>query len=190
MLRTLKYLCVAAVLSPSPWLLTDAGAQFQPRDSESKSAVKKSQKNQDLDPEGEPAEFFKVRGARYAVWRDRQGWHLRTSSDKKAHHYKGQVRVEGGLVEQLSSYRGEKIAPAAHWKLKPNKQEVAFDFKSNERFDGIRFRISPAASRVVFALELDSETDPYLVYIGRKNLFPEVLPMSLPAWPRQVKAGK
>jgi hypothetical protein len=190
MLRTLKYLCVAAALSPGPWLLTDAGAQFTPRDSEAKSAVRKSQKNQGLDPEGRPAAFDKVQGARYAVWRDHQGWHLRTSSDRRAHHYKGQIRVEGGSVEQVSSYRSEKIAPAARWKLKPNKQELAFNFKSNEPLDGIRFRVSPGASRVVFALELDSETEPYLVYIGQKNQFPEVLPMSLPAWPRQVKAGK
>jgi hypothetical protein len=121
------------------------------------------------------------------VWRDRDGWHLRTTSDKRPHQFKGQVRVEGGQFEKVSSYRGEKIAPAAHWKLQKNKQELTFDFRSGERLDGIRFRVSPNALQVMFTLQIDGSDQPGVVYIGRRNQFPEVLPMVLPARPRQAK---
>jgi len=190
MLRTLKYLGVAAAMSLGQWLLTGAGAQYREPDAESKAATRKGLKNQNLDPEGEPAAFLKSTSPRFAAWRDRDGWHLRTTAGRGTHHFKGRIRVEGGSIAQVSSFRGERIAPAAHWKLQKNKQEVTFDFRSGERLDGVRFRVSPNALRVVFALQLDGLEQPSVVVIGQKNQHPEVLPVSLPAQPRQVKAGR
>jgi hypothetical protein len=190
MVRTLQYLCVAAVLSPGPWLLTGAGAQYTPPDPEVKAPVRKKLWNQNIDPDGEPAAFGKSKTARFGVWRDRDGWHLRTTSDRQVHHFQGQIRVEGGSFTQVSSYRNAREKPAAHWKLKPNGQELVFDFRGNERLDGIRFKVSPGADRVMLTLRIDESDAVGQVYVGRKNQFPEVLPMSLPAWPRQAKAGR
>src|SRR5947209_1366275 len=124
MARTLKYLGVAAVMTLGQWLLTGAGAEYVPPGPGSKGGRKKALKNKHLDPEGEPAEFAKKAGPLFAVWRDRTGWHLRIKADRRAHHFKGLVRVEGGVFERVTSYRGEKVAPAAHWKLQKNKQEL------------------------------------------------------------------
>jgi hypothetical protein len=187
MVRTLKYLGVAAVMSLGPWLLTGAGAQYTPTDPEAKQPTKRVQRNQNLDPEGEPGVFSKQISSTYAVWRDRDVWHLRLKSDRRTHHFQGQVRIEGGQFAQLSSYRGEKFAPAAHWKLQKNQQELTFDFKTGERLDGIRFRVSPNAQQVAFTLRLDGSDQPGVVVIGQKNQFPEVLPMVLPARTRQTK---
>jgi hypothetical protein len=187
MVRSLRYLGAAVMMSLGPWLLTGAGAQYTPPDPESKAATKKGLKNQHLDPDGEPAAFARQAGPLYAVWRDRDGWHLRLRSDRRSHHFKGRVRIEGGLFDKLSSYRGEKFAPAAHWKLQKNKQELTFDFRSGERLDGIRFRVSPNAQQVVFALFIDQSDQPGVVNVGKRSQFPEVLPMALPAHSRTVK---
>ncbi len=190
MARTLRYLFVAAVLSPGPWLLTGAGAQYRPPDPEAKMPVKPTRWNQRLDPDGEPAAFGRSKSARYAVWRDRDGWHLRTTSDRRTHRFQGEVRIEGGSFVQVNSYRNAREKPAAHWKFKPNKQELVFDFQSHERLDGVRFRVNPGADRVMFTLRIDGSDEVGQVYVGRKNQFPEVLPMALPAWPRQEKVGR
>jgi hypothetical protein len=187
MVRTVKYLGVAAVMSLGPWLLTGAGAQYVPSDPEAKQPTRRVQRNQHLEPDGEPAAFSKSASAMYALWRDRDVWHLRLKSDRRSHLFQGQVRVEGGLFEQVSSYRGEKIAPAAHWKVQKNRQELTFDFRSGERLDGIRFRVSPKAQQIMVALRLDGSDQPGVVYVGQKNQFPEVLPMILPARSRQAK---
>jgi hypothetical protein len=192
MLRSLKYVGVAAVMSLGPWLLTDVEAQVgQPPDAEARAAALKRIKNQNLDPEGEPAEFKKSASERFAVWRDRKGWHLLATAGGQTRRFKGQVRVEGGTLEKVSSYKTEGDFPAgAHWKLSPTKHELTFDFQSDKRLDGIRFRVNKDALAVGFTLSIDGITQPQLVYVGQKNQYPEVLPFILPAQPRQVKAGK
>jgi hypothetical protein len=188
--RTLKYLGVAVAMSLGPCLLTDAGAQPAHQDAEAKAAARKGRVNQNIDPDGEPSALAKSKTARYALWRDRDGWQLRTTSDRRTHRFKGQIRVEGGFIERVTSYRGEREKAAPHWKWTPKGLEVNFDFRSKEPLDGIRFRPSPNTQEVVFLLQIDGSDDTYQVLVGRKNQQPEVLPMALPAWPRQAKAGR
>jgi hypothetical protein len=181
MLRLLKLFCVVAVTGLAAWV-AESPAQVPQPDAEAKAAAMKKIKNQSVDPEGEPAEFYKTDIERYAVWRDRGTWHLRLTGARQSQHFKGHIRLEGGSFDLLSSYRSEKEKAAPEfWKLNPSRQELKFDFKTNRGLDGIRFRLSPETRRIVFVLEINGRTDPRIVYLGRKSQHPEVIPFALPA---------
>src|SRR5688572_24505772 len=70
------------------------------------------------DPTGEPKGFHAGETARYAVWHGKRGWHLRTTTAGKKHHFSGKIHIEDGALESISSAHLEaKGKLQDHWKV-------------------------------------------------------------------------
>src|SRR5262249_17263996 len=77
-----------------------------------------------IDPIGEPKGFKAGEPARYAVWAKKGAWHLRTTTAKKEHNFRGKIHVEGGTIDFIQSvHLEEKGKYEDHWKLGPKRHE-------------------------------------------------------------------
>ena len=101
-----------------------------------------------LDPQGRPKGFHAGDSVRYAIWHDDRGWHVRTTTAKREHVFKGHIRVEDGVFERIYSHDLEKEGRLRDWwKVGPERHRVTFDFKTDRGVDGIDFRVSRSARR-------------------------------------------
>jgi hypothetical protein len=137
-----------------------------------------------IDPNGEPKGFKAGDSERYAVWHNKKGWHLRTTTAKEEHNFSGKIVVEGGTVETIEPHDLEQKGKLADWwKLGPKKHEIAFDFKTDRGIDGINFTVSKDAKVIHFNLHIDGKHHAGKIYIGREGHHPESDPFDLPAHP-------
>jgi hypothetical protein len=137
-----------------------------------------------LDPRGRPKGFHAGDTVRYAIWHDDNGWHVRTTTAKREHVFRGHVRVEDGVFERIYSHDLEKEGKLRDWwKVGPERHRVTFDFKTDRGVDGIDFRISRSARRLHFDLHIDGRPEPGRVFVGRFNQNPGKIPFDLPAHP-------
>jgi len=137
-----------------------------------------------LDPIGEPKGFRKGESVRYAIWHNKTGWHVRSTTELKEHRFKGHIRVEGGVFERIHSHDLEKEGRLADWwRLGPERHEVTFEFKTDRGLDGIDFRVSKSARRIHFNLHIDGRPEPGRVFVGRFDQHPVGNPFDLPAHP-------
>jgi hypothetical protein len=144
----------------------------------------KGKKEQVLDPKGEPKGFKAGDTVRYAVWHNKGGWHVRTTTAKKLHHFTGKILVEGGTIVGLEAHDLEfKGRFADWWRLQENRHELLIDFKTDRGIDGINFQVSNEAVRILFNLHVDGKHQKDLIHIGRAGLHPSVDPFIFPAHP-------
>jgi len=138
-----------------------------------------------LDAVGEPKNFHKGETVRYALWHDEHGWHLRSTTFKKKHSFKGTIEVEGGTLERVHSFLLEKEGRLAdHWKLGPQHHRVTFDFETEGGIDGINFHVSKEAKALRINLHIDGKHESERIYIGHGGQHPRNDPFMLPAHPR------
>jgi hypothetical protein len=134
--------------------------------------------------QGKPAGFEAGKGDLYAVWHDRHGWHLRTTTARKQHRFSGHVKVEGGAFAKVHSHHLEKEGRLEdHWALSKDKKEVVFDFETDKGIDGIDFHLSKEAKHVRFNLHVDGKHQAHKILIGHGKHHPAHDPFSLPAHP-------
>src|SRR5262249_32464223 len=78
-----------------------------------------------IDPSGGRAGFRRGEWVRYAVWHDKNGGHLRTTTAKVEHVFKGRITVEVGRFEKVQSVHLEKTGKLSdRWKLtEPERNE-------------------------------------------------------------------
>lgn len=136
----------------------------------------------DIDPAGKPAKYEAGNAASYYVWRDRQGWHLRTTTKARKRTFQGAVRVLGGEFGVVNTdgleARGDK---ADCWKLSDDRKELTFNLQTEKAFDGFDFRLMGGATRVEFSLKLDGEEiKTERIFIGAAGGHPEATDFSLP----------
>jgi hypothetical protein len=137
-----------------------------------------------IDPNGEPKGFRAGNTARYAIWHNKNGWHVRTTTAKRERHFKGIIRIEGGTFEKIHSHDLETEGRLRDWwKVGPQRQRVIFEFKTDRGIDGIDFRVSPSATLIHFNLHIDGKYEPELIFIGHHNHHPRSDPFNLPAHP-------
>ena len=154
--------------------------------------ISQDKKKDKVDPAGEPKGFKPGDVDRYAVWHDKKGWHLRTTTAKVKHHFQGSITVDGGTIEAAHSLRLEKEGKLAdHWRLDmPGRQKLAFDFKTDEGVDGIDFKVSASAKTIHFNLLIDGKHQAKKILIGQDNDHPAQDPFTLPAHPGKKKKDK
>jgi hypothetical protein len=157
-----------------------------------------------INPVGKPKYYKPGQTARYAVWQDEDGWHLRVTTEKKACHFKGVVRCRGGSFKNLKSVDieearldiGRKLRKKSvdHFSLEDDKKLV-FDFETAHEEDGVDWKVSQKAEHVEFDIELaqgskatTTKHNALKVYIGEKGANPKTVPFSLPAHPQAGKA--
>jgi hypothetical protein len=137
-----------------------------------------------LDPNGRPKEFHEGAPVQYAIWHNKEGWHLRTTTARKEHHFKGHIRVEGGSFERIHSHDLEKEGKLRDWwRMGPERHMVTFDFKTDRGVDGINFHVSKSAKRIHFNLHIDGKAEPERIFIGRLGQHPPRHEFDLPAHP-------
>jgi hypothetical protein len=137
-----------------------------------------------INPQGKPKNFKEGKVTGYAVWHSKKGWHLRTTTRKREHHFRGHIRVEGGTLVKVHSFHLEKEGRLEdHWKVGPKRHTITFDFKTDKGIDGINFTVNKKATLIHFALHIDGKNEPERVFIGSAGARPGQIPFDLPAHP-------
>lgn len=143
---------------------------------------------------GEPKGFKAGESARYALWHDKKGWHLRTTTAKTEHHFVGSIHVEGGgHIEKVHSFHLEASGELQdHWKLDNDRKRLHFNFKTDKGVDGIAFHLTKEAKHVRFNLHIDGKHHAERIFVGHGNHHPQTDPFTLPAHPHHktpIKKG-
>lgn len=115
-----------------------------------------------------PAGFQETAGPGFWVWRGpKGGWHVRTTTGGKEHHFHGEIAVRGGgIMTELKANRTE-----LNDRIKGNPSGAAFEFKTAGFEDGIDFRIEPG-NCLEFDLKVDGKAQPAKIYLGGHQTSP------------------
>jgi hypothetical protein len=115
-----------------------------------------------------PAGFQATSGPGFWVWRGpKGGWHVRTTTGGKEHHFHGEIAVRGGgIMTELKASRTE-----LNDRVKGNPSGAAFEFKTAGFEDGIDFRVEPG-SCIEFDLKLDAKSQPDKIFLGGRQSSP------------------
>ncbi len=106
----------------------------------------------------------------YWIWRDRQGWHLRTTSDVPR-RFQGSVETVGG---QVSTVRPVGRAEGGVHREGAN---IEFDYQASGGEQGFDWTASSGCSR--FDLYIDGETRPLRVFLGGIDTSPNRVPFAV-----------
>ena len=138
-----------------------------------------------MDPRGEPEGLKKGVVECYKVWHNDDGWHVRVVNGRgsRDHKYQGVISVENGVLDDIHSHLAKKNGVEAQWKHGGKKSEVAWDFATPEKEDGINFRASKGASAIRFSLTIDGKDMPDRIFIGKRGDHPESSSFELSAHP-------
>src|SRR5262245_3411918 len=138
------------------------------------------------DPQGKPARMEKGQNARWYVWHDSDGWHLRTTTQMKAHDFSGTIQVVGG---RITSVTGAKLEGRGKfndwWQLSENDRVLTLNLRTKHGMDGVDFRVGPRADRIVVTLRIDGRDSPDQIFIGRAGSKPGTARFILSAHPER-----
>lgn len=146
-----------------------------------------------MDPRGEPDGHLKKGTTEcFKVWHNSDGWHVRVVNGKgsRDHRYQGTISVEGGVIESMSSHLAKKNGQESAWKHGAKKNEISFDFATNEKEDGINFKASKGAAAVRFSLKIDGQSVPDQIFVGRRGDNPESSTFAVVAHPGENNPEK
>jgi hypothetical protein len=144
----------------------------------------KGKKDIVVDVFGEPKGFKAGEPARYALWASKTGWHVRTTTAKKLHHFTGKIRVEGGVITGLEAHDLEyKGKFGDWWRISEKRHEITIDFKTDRHIDGINFQVSKEAQLIFFNLYIDGKHHADKIFVGKAGHHPERDPFEALAHP-------
>lgn len=129
------------------------------------------------DIQGQPEQdLVKVTNARYFIWRDSKGWHLRTAA-RALTQFSGSIRLEGGSFGKLRPIGLEaKAKNPDRWAVNADRNEIRFEIHTVGRFDGFDFEVDGGnpSDRVVFDLSQGREGRhlPRRIFLGRDGKHP------------------
>jgi hypothetical protein len=113
--------------------------------------------------------------ARYYVWTDPDGWHIRSCcKDKFFANFKGEITLKnGGTFEKLRPIELErKGAHPDAWELSADRTKIQFDINSSDHPDGFDFTVKGDDAAIVFDLKVANKDQPRRIFIGHDNLHP------------------
>jgi len=119
-------------------------------------------------PPGRPS-FVAGMPEGYWIWEDRQGWHLRTTSDIQR-HFHGAVQAVGGSVGAL------RPVGAAAGRVRRDDDTIAFDYQAEGGEQGFDW-VSTGCSR--FEIYIDGTTRPLRVFLGGEESSPARVPFAI-----------
>lgn len=143
------------------------------------------------DVKGRPQqELVKVTNARYFVWFDGRGWHLRTAS-KNLIKFSGSVKLEQGSFIKL---RPIGLDTRDRWGVNEDRTEIRFELRTGGSFDGFDFDVkrTGAAPRITFDLKIGREDKGYpkRIFLGRDSKNPKGVRFECPADPAALKRAE
>jgi hypothetical protein len=122
--------------------------------------------------------------ARYYVWTDPDGWHVRSCcKDKYFATFKGEVTLKnGGTFEKFRPIELErKGAHPDAWEVSADRTKLQFIINSSDHPDGFDFTVKGDEAAVVFDLKVAGKEQPKRIFIGHDNLHPPSAYFEFPA---------
>ena len=152
--------------------------------SDEKSA---NEKQPPLDPRGRMEGSPTDKPARYYVWHDEEGWHLRSCS-RLVNQFQGTVRVSGGALRKCRPIGLDpKGRGADQWALSKERRELKFAMATAQSFDGFDFSVDDPKATLEFELLINDKEMPARIFIGRDGQHPKSAKFALPADPGSAK---
>lgn len=143
-----------------------------------------------LDPFDRPEGSIVDQTARYYVWFDKQGWHLRTTA-KVGRNFHGTIKLKDAKVKSclsvgLKNDKQKKTATDS-WRVNDARDELKFAFKTGQLSDGFDLAVEGDEGQIEFELLIDSQKNPRAIFVGRALGHPDQNPFHLQAVPRRTK---
>lgn len=137
----------------------------------------------DIDPKGKPKDYKLGATARFAIWMDDAGWHIRnTTASKDQTAFTGTIETVGGKIATITLIGGPSKKPSAP--LKANTAKFTISDKINKGLEGgMDLKLEPGVTEIKFKLQIDGKDSPELIFIGAKGEHPKEGEFSLPAKP-------
>lgn len=123
--------------------------------------------------EGRPNNYELAEQARFYVWHDGDGWHVRTVGPPKiANGFRGTIRLHGTKFLKITPVGLDKRNDEAS--LSPGKDEFTFKFVTSNKFDGVDFNLDKVeGASIEFEVLLNGGKAPKRVFIGGKAANPK-----------------
>ncbi len=124
--------------------------------------------------EGRP-DFTKGEAKGYFIWNDAEGWHVRWTTEGKAHRFSGAITCDGQFKDYKAVSRDK-----GDWIKKTAPNAIRFDATASGGADGVDFRMTESATYVTFDLSMDGARVPaQLVRLGANNRRAESVPLTI-----------
>jgi len=147
----------------------------------------KSKGGEAISPNGQPADAQEGKltdqPARYYIWVDPQGWHLRCAAKKGfLSRFDGTIELSDGEFGRLRPIgletKNKKTADV--WGVDSTRRKIEFKITTSGSFDGFDFTITKAKeAHVSFDLKIGDKPYPARVFVGKDAAHPAELPFSL-----------
>lgn len=129
------------------------------------------------DLQGKPQQdLVKVTNARYYVWHDSNGWHLRTAA-KGFVKFDGAITLEGGSFGKLRPVGLDTRARTPdRWAVDEKRTEIRFELHTGGSFDGFDFDVRGAdEATLTFDLKMGQRSirRHRRIFMGRESKTPE-----------------
>jgi hypothetical protein len=180
----------SVLLSAFTGLLLFIGADIiaQDKAAKAKKAPKAKAEPVVLDPYGRPEGSIVDQTARYYVWHDGQGWHMRTTA-KGGRNFHGKIRTHDATIKSYKSVGlkndKQKKTSTDSWRVNDARNELTFQFLTAQLSDGLDLVVD-GEGEVEFELNIDKQKNPQAVFVGRGLQHPDTNPFRLPASPKRT----
>ena len=145
------------------------------------------EKSKPLNPRGRMDDHPTDKPARYYLWEDAEGWHLRSCS-RHVNKFEGQVRIEEGTFRKLRPIGIDpKGRGADQWAVNKERTELKFVLNTAQSFDGFDFTVEGAGAELEFELLINAKPMPARIFVGREGEHPPQATFSVPAVPEQIE---
>lgn len=149
-----------------------------------------SGKSKPLNPHGRMDDHPTDKPARYYLWEDAEGWHLRSCS-RLVNKFEGQVRIAQGTFRKLRPIGIDpKGRGADQWAVNKERTELKFVLNTAQSFDGFDFTVEDAAAELEFELLINGKPMPARIFVGRDGQHPPEAKFSFPADPEQIEGAR
>jgi hypothetical protein len=140
-----------------------------------------------LDPFDRPEGSIHDQTARYYVWYDKEGWHLRATA-KGARMFSGVIRLKEAKIKScvpIGLSDGKQGGHIDAVKFNDARNELKFSFRTGNLSDGFDLVVDGEEGQIEFELSIDTKKAPKAIFIGRGRQNPDTNPVTLPAMPKR-----
>lgn len=127
-----------------------------------------------IDAFGQPEGMGEGSSKRFLLWRNNNVWHLRTTTARNKHTFRGEIVADKGTITELNAVSTER----KDWVSLKDPKRISFELTTEGGIDGFDFRTT--ATNLKFTLTLDGQTKSSLVFIGSRATNPSTMPFTLP----------
>jgi hypothetical protein len=170
-------------------LVYSAAAQPAAKSKAKAQGAKPKAKVQQLDPWNRPEGPIVDQTARFYVWYDSSGWHIRSTA-KGLRTFHGTVRVKDAQIKScvpVGLSDGKQKGKPDAWRVNDQRSELTFRFRTAAKSDGFDIGVEGDGT-IEFELAIDGEQRAQAIFVGEKKRHPQSAPFVLPAKP--AKSGQ